>query len=722
MTWPLPAAAPLAGQPITRVDGRLKVTGAARYAADNLVPGHLHAVLVCSSVARASVDAIDTKAALDHRDVIRVLTDFTGVTLPYDIRRVAFYGQPLAIVIANTLEAATHGAALVKVHYTTDTQLSDIDDPAAAREPSTLGPASARGDADAELRKAPVSVDNTYSVARNYHNPMEIPATIASWDGDRLTVWDKVQGIYLAREAYSKAFGIPAENIRVISPFVGGAFGSAGETWPHQLLAAHAARQMRRPVKLMLTRAQMYAAIGYRPTSRQRLAIGADRIGKIVATIHESQVEISRYEGFEDPITEGTKLLYRSPAFRSSARIVPLDISSPTYMRGPGAVTGAFALECALDELAERLGMDPIELRLRNEPDRDQSTGTPFSTRRLADCFRQGAETFGWSRRGPTPRVTRDGDLLIGMGTAAALYHTVRSESSASARINADGTAELFAAASDIGPGTYTSMTQVAADALGLPLGRVRFFLGDSRYPNAATQYGSQTMLSVGSSVALTANMLRDRAIRTAVIDPGSPLNGLRPDDITVSDGRMHMRADPSRGETYQDLLRRRGLKSLDSQQTYTPDDAKNRYSMHSYGAVFAEVAVDELLATVRIRRIYAVYDAGRIINPKLAHSQALGGMTQGIGMALLENGDTDYRDGRIVNANLSDYLVPVNADVPALDATYIRAEDNIADPIGVKGLGEVVMVGIPAAIANAVYNATGKRATDLPITIDKLL
>ena len=722
MTRPLPAAAPLAGQPVTRVDGRLKVTGAARYAADNPLPDLVHAVLVCSTISRGTVEGVDGQAALDRPDVIRLLTEFAGVTLPYDMSRVAFYGQPVAIVVANSLEAAIHGSALVQVRYRTEAQLSDIDAPAATREPSTIGPDYARGEPDRALRDAAVTVDNTYSIARNYHNPMEIPATVASWDGDRLTVWDKVQGVSLAQQAYSTAFGIPIDSVRVISPFVGGAFGSAGETWPHQLLAAEAARQMRRPVKLMLTRTQMYAAIGFRPASRQRLAIGADRTGQITTTVHESQVEISRYEGFEDPITEGTRLLYRSPAFRASARIVPLDISSPTYMRGPGAVTGAFALESGLDELAQRLGMDPIELRLRNEPDRDDSAGKPFSTRRLSDCFRRGADTFGWSRRNPTPGAVRDGNLLIGMGTAAAQYHVVRSESSASARINADGSAEVSAAASDIGPGTYTSMTQVAADGLGLPLSKVRFLLGDSRYPQAATQYGSQTMASVGSSVALTANMLRDRLIRIAVVDPGSPLNGLRPDEITVTDGRMHRIADASRGETYQQLLRRRGLANLDAERTYTPDDVKNRYSMHSYGAVFAEVAVDELLGTVRIRRIYAVYDAGRIINPKLAHSQALGGMIQGIGMALLESGETDYRDGRLVNANLSDYLVPVNADVPALDAVFLPAEDTVATPIGVKGLGEVVMVGVPGAIANAVFNATGKRITDLPITLDKLL
>ncbi|SCX19217.1 xanthine dehydrogenase family protein molybdopterin-binding subunit [Mycolicibacterium fluoranthenivorans] len=722
MTGPLATRPAFAGQAITRVDGHLKVTGQARYAADNPVPDHLYAVLVGSTVSRATVVAIDTKAATDHPGVVRVLTDFGGVKLPYDIGRVAFFGQPLAVVVADTLEAATHGAAMVSVRYREEPQHTDFHDPAATREPSKAGPEYVRGDADAVLRRAPVVVDRIYTIARNYHNPMEIPATIAAWDGDQLTVWDKVQGIHYSQQAYSEALGIPAEKIRVISPFVGGAFGSAGETWPHQFLAAHAARQLGRPVKLSLTRPQMYAAIGYRPASWQRLALGADLNGEFLATVHETEVEVSRYGGYEESPTEGTKLLYTSPAFRATARIVPLDTSEPTYMRGPGAVTGAFALECAIDELAERLRIDPIDLRLRNEPDHDQSTGTPFSTRRLTDCFRQGADTFGWSRRSPTPRAVRDGDQLIGMGTAAALYHTVRSESSAQARLNADGTAEVFAAASDIGPGTYTSMTQLAADSLGLPMNKIRFSLGDSRFPKAATQYGSQGMASIGSSIKLTADMLRDRAIRTAIIDPGSPLNGFRPQDVDVVDGRMYARAEPRRGETYQDLLRRRGLPSLDAAQTYSPEDVKARYTMHAYGAVFAEVAVDELLGTVRIRRIYAVYDAGRIINPRLAHSQAIGGMTQGIGMALLESAETDYRDGRIVNANLSDYLVPVNADVPALDAAYLEARDDIADPIGVKGLGEVVMVGVPGAIANAVYNATGKRITDLPITIEKLL
>jgi xanthine dehydrogenase YagR molybdenum-binding subunit len=372
--------------------------------------------------------------------------------------------------------------------------------------------------------------------------------------------------------------------------------------------------------------------------------------------------------------------------------------------------------------LAYRLGMDPLALRLRNEPGQDQVSGLPFSTRRLTECLNYGATQFGWSRRNPVPRSVRDGDQLVGLGMAAAGYHTSRSEADALARINADGTVDVQTATSDMGPGNYTSMTQVAADTLGVGVERVRFALGDSDFPKAPSHSGSRTMASVGSAVFTVGNMLRDKVIRLAVVDPGSPLSGLAPGDVTVAGGRMSATADPSRGETYQDLLRRRGWPSVDSRQTWTPDDADKRFSMYAYGAVFAEVAVDVSLGLVRVRRIYACYDAGRIVNPKLAHSQAIGGMVGGIGMALLEGTQIDHRDGRIVNANMSDYLVPVNADALQLDASFLPAQDTVADPIGVKGLGEIVIVAVPAAIANAVFNATGKRITDLPIMCEQLL
>ncbi|BBX96368.1 xanthine dehydrogenase family protein molybdopterin-binding subunit [Mycobacterium lacus] len=710
------------GQPISRVDGPLKVTGAARYAADNQVPGLLYATLVCSTVASGAIDRIDTGTALRQRDVLRVLTDFAGVKLPFDTRRVSYFGQPVAIVVAATLEAAAHGAAVVDVRYSSRPPLTDIDAPQAIPQPGRFVHDYARGDPDHAMRRAAVVTDLQFAIARNDHNPMELPATVAQWDGDQLTVWDKVQSISAARHSYAAALGVPDEHVRLISPFVGGAFGSASLIWPHQLLTAFAARLMRRPVKLVLTRKQMYTAIGYRPTSRQRIVIGADRSGHLDAIIHEGRTETARYGAYEDSLLRNPQFLYRVPNMRSTYRVVPLDINLPTFMRGPGAVTGTFALECGMDDLAHRLGIDPIELRLRNEPDVDQTNGMPFSTRRLTDCLRQGAATFGWHRRNPKPGTTRDGDLLVGIGMAAAAYHTYRSQCAAIARVFADGTAEVRSGTSDMGPGTHTSMTQVAADALGMPLSRVRFTLGDSRFPPAPPHTASRTTVCVGSAVFAAANLLRDKLIRMAVTDPGSPLSGLRPEDVAITDGRMFAIAPPERSESYQDLLRRRGWYALDAEQTWTPDDSENRYSMYSYGAVFAEVAVDPLLPTVRIRRIYACYDAGRVINPKLAHSQAIGGMVGGIGMALLEATQLDHRDGRVVNANISDYLVPVNADIPALDATFLPGEDMLVDPIGVKGLGQVVIVGVPAAIANAVFNATGKRVTELPITVEKLL
>jgi len=722
VSHPFPAAIPVMGTPLTRLDGPLKVTGQAQYAADNPTSGFLHAVLVCSTIATGAVDRIDSHAAAKHPDVLRIITDFRGVELPYDIGRVAFFGQPVAVVVAQTLEAAAHGAALVQVSYKPAAQVTDIDAPQAVPRPGHNQVDYSRGNPEAALQRAAVVTDARYAILRNNHNPMELPSTVARWDGGQLTVWDKVQSIVSAQEAHAKAHGIAVENVRVISPFVGGAFGSAGQTWPHQLLASFAARLMRQPVKLVLTRKQMYGGISYRPTSRQRVAIGADRTGRISAIVHEGQTETARYANYEDGLTASPKFMYTSPNMRSTYRAVPLDVNVGGPMRGPGATSGTFALESAMDDLAHRLGLDPIGFRLRNEPDHDQTNGLPFSSRRLVECLHAGADVFGWARRNPQPRSTRDGDRLIGIGVAAAGYHTARSPSDALARLNADGTVDVQTATSDMGPGTYTSMTQVAADTLGVPMSRVRFALGDSRYPKAPSHSGSRTMASVGSAVFVVGNMLRDKVVRLAVTDPGSALIGAAPQDVAVVDGRMFVASDPSRGETYQDLLRRRGLPSIDSRDSYLPDDAEKRFSMYAYGAVFAEVAVDEALGFVRIRRIYACYDAGRIVNPKLAHSQAIGGMVGGIGMALLEGTELDHRDGRVVNANMSDYLVPVNADVPALDAAFLPASDTVANPIGVKGLGELVIVGVPAAIANAVFNATGKRVTDLPIRLENLL
>ncbi|MGA5134900.1 xanthine dehydrogenase family protein molybdopterin-binding subunit [Streptomyces olivoreticuli] len=706
------------GAPLSRVDGRLKVTGRADYAADHQLPGLLHAVLVTSTVSRAVITGIDTARARSLPGVVDVLTDFSGVVLPYRAAEVSFFGQPLAVAVATTLQQAQHAASLVSAHVAAKPAVTSMDDPGAVPVPVPGTPDYARGDADAALRAGPVVVDNTFTIARENHNPIELPSTVAHWSGDTLTLWDKTQWVQGNSRAIAAALDLPTTAVRVVCPFIGGAFGSAGRTWPHQILAAYAARRLQRPVKLVLTRKQMYSGVGYRPASSQRLAMATDHDGRITGIVHEARTETARYDTYSDDSTELPKLLYGVPNVRSVYQVIPIDVSAATFMRGPGTVTGAFALETTMDEVAHRLGVDPVELRLRNTVDHNQVTGVPFTDHRFAECLTTGAKAFGWSRRRP-PRTRREGDLLIGTGMAGAAHHNNRTSADALARINADGTALVASATGDMGPGTYTSMTQIAADALGLPASRVRFRLGDSTLPTAPMHSGSKTLASVGSAVFTACSQLRDGLVRMAVVDPASPLYGADPAKVTVHDGVM---SAPGRGgEPYGDALRRHGRDSADSTRNWTPG-AESGSSSYAFGAVFAEVSVDARLGVVRVRRMRAVYDVGRVVNPKLAESQVYSGLVAGIGMALLENTVRDRRDGRIVNANLADYLVPVHADVPDLDVEFLAGADPEATPIGVKGLAELVIVGVPAAIGNAVHNATGVRVRDLPITLDKLL
>jgi xanthine dehydrogenase YagR molybdenum-binding subunit len=729
---PQPQAA--VGAPLSRVDGRLKVTGQAKYAADHEPEGVVHAVVVDSSIGRGRITGIDTRAAEAEPGVLKVIHHRNAPELPYGPNpgslnlpgerlrvfqddQVRFHGQPIAVVVATTLEAAQHAADLVKVDYASEQPVTDLSDAPPAGDPRTY----ARGDAEAALQSAAVRLEMTYRLSRDHHNAMELHATVAQWDGDRLTLWDKTQWVQSPRAELAANFGLPAENIRVISPFVGGAFGNAARAWPHITIAALAAREVGRPVKLVLTRRQLYFGVGYRPAYEYKVRLGSDRSGRLTAMTHDLRAETSRYETFaERGVISPGQMLYTTPNVAQTYRTVPLDVNTPTPMRGPGYSSAAFPIESAMDELAHELGVDPIELRRRNEPENDQSSGQPFSTRRLRDCYTVGAREFGWSRRNPKPRSTRDGDWLIGTGMATALYDTLRAPAQARVRLDADGTALVESSTSDMGPGTYTSMTQVAADALGLTVRNVTFRLGDTNMPTAPLHGGSLTMASVGSTVQDGCDKLRQQAIQLAVGDSRSPLYGTDADDIVVRGGRLHLSDNPARGETYRQLLTRNNRAYLEAAGSWTP--SQSRSSMYAYGAVFAEVGVDARLGLVRVRRMLGVFDAGRIISPKLADSQAIGAMVGGIGAALLEHTVTDHRDGRIVNANLADYLVPVNADVRDLRAIYIDGRDDEADPIGVKGLGEVVLVGVAPAIANAVFHATGRRVRELPITAEALL
>ena len=705
------------GQPISRVDGRQKVTGSATYAAEFDVPGQAHAAVVRSTVASGRITSIDSAAAKRAGGVIAVLTHRNAPKLAYREHkagvdpevgerlhvlqgdRVNHQGQPIALVVAETLEQAQHAARLVRVAYAPAKAATDIGraEPVRPTQQKTdqgerRPSETRRGDPDGALASADAKVDQTYVIPRENHNPIEMHATIASWEGDRLTLWDKTQWVHNTADEIAAVFGIAAEKVRVISPFVGGAFGSGLRTWPHVTLAALGALVVHRPVKLMLTRREMYYGVGYRPHTIQRVALGASRDGRLAAIVHEGRQETSTYEEFSEALLDTSRFLYSCPNVSTRHRLARMNVHTPTYRRAPGEVSGNFALEVAMDELAVALAIDPVELRVRNEPEQDEFKQLPFSSRSTRECYRLAAERFGWSRRTPEPGSMREGRWLIGWGMATANYPMNYAPASARARLLPDGTAEVPSAASDMGPGTWTSMTQVAAEALGLPIERVKFTLGDTRLPRAPVHGGSLTMASVGSAVQAACRKAREDALaRGRGSDLAAALRGLE--------------------------------QPVEASADVEPGDASRRFSMHAFGAVFVEVAVDPEIAQLRVRRIVGAYGAGRIVNPKLARSQCIGGMSGGIGLARRAHAVVDPRNGRVPNANLAEYPVPVHADAPAqMDVTFVDEHDPHVNPLGVKGLGEIAMVGVAPAITNAVFHATGKRIRELPITPDKLL
>ncbi|XIA62425.1 xanthine dehydrogenase family protein molybdopterin-binding subunit [Bradyrhizobium sp. TZ2] len=689
------------GKPLPRVDGHAKVTGVARYAADFNQPGQAYAVIVGATVGLGRVTGIDSAPVEQMPGVIAVITHRNAPRLPYAPHKsyidpatgerlhvlqddhVRFYGQPVAIIIANTLDQAERAAAALRVSYAAERPIVDPADPKARPVVPEAGKAdTARGNADSALADAPVKVDEIYEIARENHNPMEPHATVAAWNGNRLTLWSKSQFVVNEQAEIAAIFGLPPENVQVICPFIGGAFGTTLRTWPHVTLAAMAARQVGRPVKLALTRKQMFFTTGHRPRTLQRMALGATADGKLTSIVHEGTGETSRYEEFMEALTSVTTFLYSTPNVRTRYRLMPLDIGTPDHMRGPGEASGVFALECAVDELSYKLGIDPIDLRRRNEPAIDEGENKPFSSRSLMKCYDLAAERFGWSRRTPEPRSMRDGRLLVGMGVASASYPAFQAQASARARLLPDGTAEVEVAASDMGPGTYTSMTQVAAETLGLPVERVRFSLGRSDYPPAPSHGGSWTMASVGSAIRAACLAVQEEAAKRSA--DGKPI------EVVVSSQR-----DPQ---------------------------VAGHFSMHAFGSVFVEVACDPDVGTIRVRRAVGAYGIGRVVNPRLARSQCTGGMIGGIGMALMERTVLDQRDGRPVNAHMADYLMPVNLDIPQLESHFVAEEDPHVNPLGVKGLGEIALVGMAPAIANAVFHATGKRVRTLPIRIEDVL
>lgn len=747
----------LIGKPMNRVDGRQKVTGKALYALDFPVRGVAHAVAVGSTIASGRITSIDSSDALKSAGVIGVLTHENAPTLyrvsmnhnpgrpgqtflPLQSNEVRYAGQYVAVVIAETVTQALHAAGLVKPQYQEQKPIISMEEAlASAFEPKKMGrgdkPNSERGDPDKAFAKAPVKIDQTYTTAIQNHNPMELSGTIASWDGDRLTLYDATQWVYGVRAVISTWLGLPAEQVRVIDPFVGGGFGCKGSIWPHEVLAALAARQVGRPVKLSLTRAQMFTGVGYRPKTIQRLALGADSRGKLISTIHEchSQTSIWKDEWVETA-TKQTRMLYACPNLRTVQKIVPVNANTPTQMRAPGHATGTFALEVAMDELAVALDLDPLELRLRNYAERDEEKNEDFSSKALRECYAQGAERFGWAKRNAKVGSMRDGDILIGWGMGTATYPTNRQESAAKVRLLADGRAIVSTASHDLGTGTYTTMTQIAAETLGLAPGNVKVELGDTSLPEAAVAGGSQTSASVGPAVKEACEKVLSAVKERAAADPKSPLFEKEPSTIETAEGRLFLKDNPATGETIAALLQRNGGRPLEARSDSAPpggtrphEDAgageqQQQFSKHAWGAQFAEVRVNPTLGEIRVSRFVGAFAAGRILNAKTARSQLMGGIVWGISMALLEHTVYDPNRGKVVNANLADYLLPVNPDIPPIDCLFVEEKDDKVNPLGVKGIGELGVTGAAAAVANAVYHATGKRFRDLPMTLERVL
>jgi len=731
------------GQPITRRDGHLKVTGAATYAADNNPDNLLHGVIATSTIARGRVVSLDIEAAKAHPGVVEVITPANRPALALDPDekhgifgfrfealqndRVRYAKQPIAFVVAETLEAATEGARLLAPQYEAEpARIGFAGGERYDNQTSGVGgaPAFDIGDVDAGFAAATRRVDAEYETPAQYHNAMEPHALVAEWDGDRLTIDTPNQAIVMARSAFAAFFGIPAENVLLRSPFIGGGFGSKAILAGPQILTIMAARMVGRPVKLALSRDQMYGPVGHRGATRQHLSLGLDNEGRLTALEHRSLAVTSTFDEFIEPAANASHNLYASPAISTRNSGLRADVGTPGPMRAPGESSGSAALECALDEAAAAIGIDPLEMRLRNYAETDPATGKPFSAKELRECYRQGAETFGWAGRPVEPLQMRDdAGRLVGWGMGSALFPAPMFQAEARATLRNDGTALVETAGVDMGQGAWTVLAQIAADGLGLDIDKVELRAGSSELPDGGVAGGSGHTATAGSALHNAGADIIAKLTELAVNDPESPLFGAGNAGVEARDGRLFHSEDEGRSESYGEILSRAGVESLEGNGKGARDPANaDARAMFSHGAVFAEVTVDPDLGQVLVTRLVGAFAAGRIINPKLAKSQLYGGMIWGLSFALHEEAIHDFRSGRPMNADLAGYHVPVHADIPAMEALLVDENDPYVNGLGVKGVGEIGITGTVGAIANAIWYATGVRVRRFPIRIEDLV
>jgi xanthine dehydrogenase YagR molybdenum-binding subunit len=723
-----------------RYDGYAKVTGSAKYATEFQVPGAVYAYLVQSTIPKGTIASIDRAAAERAYGVLAVLTPFNAARLPLppsqpharravsllQDRAVHYNGQPIAVVVAASLDQARRAATLLKIEYISEPPQLDfmgrLDQGRPLKQPTREPADSRRGDLAASMARAKVTLEETYTTPIQNHNSMETHSTLAWWEGEKLNVYNSTQSIEVDQQALASTFGIPVSNVRVQCPYTGGGFGSKGSPWSHVFLAAMAAKAVGRPVKLALDRSQMFGPVGSRPATVQKIRLGASADGRLLGVEHNVILTASVMEDFLEPCAAQTRMLYSSESNATTHRLVDMNLGVGTYMRAPGEASGSAALESALDELAIKLKMDPVELRLINYADTDEGRNLPFTSKHLRACYDQAGTRFGWSRRNSTPGQRLEGNALIGYGMATSTRRAGRSAAEAVVRILPNGRVFVGAGTQDLGTGTYTIMADTAGNELGLDPSLVEVRLGDSALPGAPGSVGSQTAASVCPAVRLAAIKARSRLIGMALGDPASPLHGRNAEEINVGEGRIFVTSDPSIGESFAERIGRNGGDPVEATASAEPEAGAARYSAYSFGAVFVEVAVDRSTGMVKVRRVVGTYDIGTLMNQMTGLSQLIGGVVWGISFALQEEAHIDPFSGRTVNANYAEYHVPVNADIGEIDLTVLNIPDTRFSPLGARGIGEVATTGVAAAIANAVYNATGKRVRNFPITVDKII